>query len=142
MTRNGCANRRAKTRAGTLLVIVLVCLGVGTTIALTMLSSSLRARRQMRTEVQLEQTLWLLDAGKHRAAAQLGLQPDYAGETWSVRPSPVKRADATISIEVDRTAEKQAAVTVVARIAFARNPSHATQRSSTWTVPTIGEDDE
>lgn len=68
-------------RSGTVLLVVLVCMVVTTSIVLGAVQSSLRHRRQLRQDIQMEQTRWLLDAGIGRAISQLERDADYDGET-------------------------------------------------------------
>jgi len=69
-------------RSGTVAIMVLVCLVVTTTIVLGAVTSSLRQRRQLQREIQLEQTRLLLDAGIAKAIAEFENDPAYAGETF------------------------------------------------------------
>ena len=87
-------------RLGSLLVCVLVCLGIATSIMLTAIHSSLRARRQIVRELQMEQTRWLIDAGLQRAVKMVASDPNYMGETWNVVPTIDSHADATIEIKI------------------------------------------
>ena len=74
-------NRHRAEKRGTVLLVVLVCMVVATSIVLGAVQSSLRHRRQLHQEIQLEQTRWLLDAGISRAISQLDRDPEYDGET-------------------------------------------------------------
>ena len=67
-------------RRGAVLIMVLVCLGIATTLILGIVQSSLHQRRHLRQELQLEQTRWLLDAGISRAVSRVQSQPAYEGE--------------------------------------------------------------
>lgn len=87
-------------RIGTLLVCVLVCLGIATSIMLTAVHSSLRARRQIARELQMEQTRWLLDAGVARARSQLRGDSGYSGESWEVTPALAAHQTARIEISL------------------------------------------
>ncbi|EMI54730.1 hypothetical protein [Rhodopirellula sallentina] len=69
---------------GTVLIAVLVCLTVASAITGVALQSSLRSRRHMNVQWQLEQTRLLLDAGIRRAMTRGADNPDYEGESWSV----------------------------------------------------------
>lgn len=95
-------NQRFRTRRGAVLIVVLVCMGVAMTIVLGVVQISLRQRRQLRQDLQMEQTKWLMDAGIGQAIARLKAQPDYDGETMSVAPAIKKYANATIEISVNR----------------------------------------
>lgn len=127
-------------RSGALLVCVLVCLGIATTIVMLSVRSSLQARRQMQHELQLEQTRWLLDAGISRAASQLRQQTDYQGETWQVKPalSSYPEASIAISVNTDGIPSQKKSVTVTARLGsdHASGPalSGPIQRSHTFQI--------
>ena len=89
-------------RRGTVLIAVLVCMGFATTILLGAVQTSLRMRREVRQELQMEQTKWLMDLGVRNAIVKLQDQPEYAGESLSFAPPLGKFADASIEISVDR----------------------------------------
>ncbi len=62
--------RASRQRNGTIVIAVLVCLAIATTILFGAIEVSLRQRRQVRSETQMEQTYWLLDAGIGAAIAK------------------------------------------------------------------------
>ena len=103
---------------GYLLVGVMVCLAIASTIALLSIQSSLRSRRQLRQEECVEQARWLLDAGVNRAAAQLMRSPEYQGEIWKVTPELSSCPDATVVITVNESANADSlrSITVSAHI--------------------------
>ena len=127
----------AKSRSrGSILICVLVCLGIAASIMLVSVRSSLRVRRQMRNETQLEQTRWLLEAGVKRGASRLREDPAYRGETWQVVPALTAYRDATVEIKVTRDAvsDEQASLSVSARIGGQTTHTESTQRSTTLLV--------
>jgi type II secretory pathway component PulK len=71
-------------RSGVVLIAALVCLLILTSIIGTMLQTSLRSRRQLRSQRDLIQCELLLQAGVDRAAFRLSGESDYKGETWNV----------------------------------------------------------
>ncbi len=98
-------NQRSSTiRVGAVLVCVLVCVGVASTIMLTSLHASLRERRQMRQELQMEQTRWLVEAAMIRGTRATRDQDDYRGETWNVSAALRKYAQAEVTINVSPVA--------------------------------------
>lgn len=124
-------NRRLRTRRGTVLIAVLVCMGVAITIVLAVVQVSLRQRRQLRQELQMEQTKWLMDAGIGHATARLKAEPGYDGETMSVAPQIEKYSKASIEISVsrnDRLAER-VRVKITARLGDSDEQSQWTRRS-------------
>ena len=94
--------QRGAARRGTVLIAVLVCMGIATTIVLGAVQTSLRQRRQVRQELQMVQTRWLMDAGIGRAIARLQAQATYDGETLLVSPALEKYSNATVRITVIR----------------------------------------
>ena len=89
-------------RRGTVLIAVLVCMGFATSILLGAVQTSLRLRREVRQELQLEQTKWLMDLGIRKAIIALQGQPAYDGETLAITPPLAKYANASIEITVNR----------------------------------------
>ena len=86
-------------RSAALLICVLVCLLVASSIVMATTHTALRERRNVRIEHQMLQTQLLLDAGILRAAAQLRSSPRYEGETWQPKASIIspRTADAPSS---------------------------------------------
>lgn len=95
-------------RSAAILVCVLVCMGIVSTITLLAVRTSLQVRRQMRQEVQLEQARWLLDAGLARGLQQLRQRADYQGETWDVAPALTSYGQATVQIAIEADGPGQA----------------------------------
>jgi type II secretory pathway component PulK len=93
------------TRRGTVLVAVLVCMGFATIVLLGAVQNSLHQRRQLRLELQMEQTRWLLDAGLSTGLARLQAKPDYDGETLTVTPALDNYDNASVEIAVIRDVE-------------------------------------
>ena len=123
-------------RGGAVLLCVLACLGVATAIVMVSIRSSLRARRQMRQELQLEQTRWLLDAGVAYAKSRLRTDPDYEGELWQVDPGFGSYAEATLEIAIssDDVPANQLRLQVAAKLKTDEPLSKPTVRSSTLLV--------
>ena len=123
--------QRNVSRQRTVLIAVLVCMGIASTIVLGAVQISLRQRQQTRQELQMEQTKWLLDAGIGTAISRLQAQPAYNGETISVTPALEKYPDASIEITVIRSGQPddQVSLKVTARLSGAEKQSPTTQRS-------------
>jgi len=60
---------------------------------------SLSHRRQIRQELQMEQTRWLVDAGVRTALSEIAADEDYSGDQFSVSPL-LKYEKANIEIKV------------------------------------------
>ncbi|WP_068134309.1 hypothetical protein [Roseimaritima ulvae] len=119
-------------------------MGIVTTIALVAVRSSLQVRRQMRQEVQLEQTRWLLDAGLARGTQQLREAADYQGETWQVTPALAGYPQATVKIEIiddDSTPDDSRRLHVTAQLGPSAPSSAAsvgsTRRSDSIIIPPL-----
>ena len=138
-------SRNLKKRRGTILIAVLVCLGIATTIVLGAVQSSMRQHRQVRRELQVEQTRWLLDAGIERAVTGVLAQKEsYPGETLTIAPALKKYAEATIEISLlqfDARSEK-ASLRVTARLSGTGSLAPTTQRSREFVIDTSGDRDE
>ena len=64
------------------------------------MTASLRARRQVNREAQMEQTRWLAEAAFARGLRKLRSQTDYQGERWDAGDAFPAFAVAEASIEV------------------------------------------
>ena len=140
--KNTCERIFGRRRDAAILIVVLVCLGIASSMTVTAMQSSLRARREMSRQWQLEQTRWLLDAGIRQAmnsATKTDQEPDndsapdaaVAGETWDVTDSVSRCSAATITITpVESSAGDDAAVfEVTAVIENEDSPPVQTRRS-------------
>jgi type II secretory pathway pseudopilin PulG len=85
-------------RRGFLLICVLTCMSVASMMAMVSMKSSIRSRRQMNREAQMDQTIRLLQAGYDRAIDQRNRDPSYTGETWDVSEAFAGMAEAKILI--------------------------------------------
>ncbi len=123
-------------RQGAVLVAALVCVAVVMSVLLATVRSSLRLRRQMIREIQMEQTRWLVDAGVRKAIAQIQEQPGYQGQVIAIETVPAKYPTATVEIDVRRsdTDSQQARLVVTARIGDSTNRAGLTQRTEEITI--------
>lgn len=112
--------RRGTNRTGALLVCVLVCMGVATTIMSLSTVSAIRARRSIQKSHQLRQTQYLLDAGVLRCARQLQASPEYRGETWHPDLESLERFNPEVVIAAVET--EQSGVLQVTVVAQMGNP--------------------
>ena len=136
--RQSLDSQRPVARRGTLVVCVLVCLLVASSMVVATTQSALRTRRECRTQQQLRQTELLLDAGIRRAIAQLNANEDYEDEEWT--PPSISGLTPLVRIQVERESDRPT-VQVVASLGI-RESSGAfraatkTQRSLTFQLPT------
>ena len=129
---------RNRSRRGTLVVCVLVCILVACSLMVAATQRALRMRSDARHQHRLRQTELLLDAGIRRAVAA-ARDAEYEGETWN----PVSVEFSSVEIEVARRNQKRVA-TVTARIGsrptsepdtpVVADPAR-TQRTHTFTIP-------
>ena len=122
-------------RSATVLVAVLVCLGVATTILLAAVQVSLGHRRQIRQELQMEQTKWLVDAGVRKALAEVEADEDYSGDIFSVVPL-LKYDNAKLEIQVTLDEDESSALIKVSALVN-RGKDEMTETNQT-TELTIG----
>jgi len=106
MTRSVSLQTNWNERPGAVLVCVLVCMLVAMALVTTMTRSALRCRREVRFEHQLAQTEFLLDAGIHRAARQLGKSDDYQGESWRPAQAITRFDSPLVEIQVSTDANQ------------------------------------
>jgi hypothetical protein len=135
------SNQRSGARHGALVICVLVCLLVASTIVTATTHLALRSRRDVRIEQQMRQTELLLDAGILRAARQLKTPGDYESETW--RPTDaVSRFDnarVDIRVTVDEQVKGSLRVEVIASLGVAvddvqQKTASLTRRSHSFRV--------
>lgn len=122
---------RKSRRQGTILIIVLVCLGLATMIVLGAVKTSIRQRRQMRLELQMVQTKWMLDAGIRKAVVHWQTHPVEDGESLTLIPGLEKYPNATVMITVIQTNPTPGEIhlNVTARIGDSDDGVETTQRS-------------
>ena len=126
---------KTREKKGAVAFAVLVCLVVTTTIVLGAVASSLRHRRQLQKEIQLEQTRLLLDAGIDKAIAEVESDPKYEGQTLDQIDAIGKYKNAIIKIKkLDSTENVQ--FQIVAKLSAKENSgrSETMQRSKTITL--------
>ena len=73
---------RTNKRRGSVLILVLACCAVAVSLIMISLQVSLQQRRQLRSELQLEQTRWVLDAAIRKTIAD----PPEAAEEIELKP--------------------------------------------------------
>ena len=60
---------KVNNRRGAILILVLACCAVAVSLVMIAMQSSLQQRRHLRSELQLEQTRWVLDAAIRKSIA-------------------------------------------------------------------------
>jgi len=113
-----CQDKRSIERRATLLVAVLVCLLVSTSLAVLGIQRSLRHRRETQTLLLSRQAEWLLEAGMMRAIQQLRDSDNYQGETWKPQGPLTQRFEVSVTIRVqaDPNNQSQSIITTIAKL--------------------------
>ena len=125
--------RRSKTllqanqRRGSAIVLVLACCSVAVALVMMSLRTSLNQRRQLRSEHQLEQTRWVLDAAIRKSIVD---PPDESSEDL-LEPKLEKFDKVLVSVEPD---EAKGQVVIRAKIENAAGTS-VTMRSASIEAP-------
>jgi hypothetical protein len=128
-------------RRGAGLVIALVTLLIITSTMGAIIHSLLIDLRQTRQAANELQAHWLADSAVSRAAAQVGANPRYQGETW--RPTIAAESDqesvGVAEIKVERLDAARASLKMTVE---ARYPDHPWRRVVTrriFVIPTLNE---
>ena len=122
-------------RKGSMLLMALACLAVVSAMLFGMLTNVIRDRSQTRVELQMEQTLWLLDAGVEFAKSEL----QHRDENTLIRESRVSvkelgaNGSGVVSYRVTRETESEIEVEVVAEVLGAGAYPQLTKRSRDFT---------
>ena len=136
-------NAQPTTRQGLVTICVLVCLLVATSLAMLVMQSAIRERREMRLRLQMLQTEFLLDAGVQLARSRMSVA-DYQGETWIPDPNTTRFHNANITIELTDDGKS---IKVVASLGAtpqdaSRIAALATRRSHIFSIATNTQDSE
>jgi len=101
---NAKSSRRRK--RGTVIVVTLVCLVIVMGMIASMLSGSLRARRQLHAERDRRQAELLLQAGVDRAIFKIAKDAEYRGESWQLpADSVLGSGEGAVTITASRQAD-------------------------------------
>jgi hypothetical protein len=101
-------------RPGGVLLIVMICLAVGSIFFGLMIRTGLAEWRLVRVQERQMQAAILAESGLNRAAARLAADADYQGETWQITAAELGGGEAAavvISVATDgdhRTIKAQA----------------------------------
>jgi len=121
-------------RRGAVLIVLMVCLLLVTSMLGVMLQTAVRARRQLTVERDRRQAELLLQAGIDRAAYRLASEADYRGETWKLDSDAiVGKGAAEVTIKTVR-AEEPAGWRVQVVAEYPLESHRAIRRSQTFFV--------
>lgn len=87
-------------RCGIVLICVVACLLIATSLAALSIQSTLRYRREIKLSSMLHQTNLALDAGVLRAIDRAKQAANYEGEIWRPNVSPLEGIDVELDIVV------------------------------------------
>lgn len=122
-----------KNRHAASLFVVIACLTVVTMILLSTVTESIRHRRQVRTEIQLEQTSWLLDAGIGKAISMYNQDAKFERTVYSVDES-FSKYQGELAIEIVNVTSEAAHIQITARLQGLQKYSQETKRTRTIVI--------
>ena len=137
-------NDRVSTRQGLVTVCVLVCLLVATSLAMLVMQSAIRERREIRLRHQMLQTEFLLDAGVQLARQRIEGSADYQGETWTPSPTTTHFPNANVVIQLG---DDNQTIEVIASLGVmpddtTRVAANVTRRSHKFSIATTTKESE
>ena len=124
-------------RAGTILICVLACMVLTSSLTAATIRAVLRDRRELRVHQQLRQTELLCEAGIMRAVHGLQEMPDYEGERWTPDLSHSLWPDAVVTIRVESSENADSrTVQVIASLGSEAHFVKSMQRTHAFTIAT------
>jgi type II secretory pathway component PulK len=129
---------RCPSRCGAILVAVLTCLLVASSLVMTAVQSSIRARHTCKDALLIRQTQWLVEAGISRAIEKFRLSNEYHGEVWRPKLSTDNAWNASVQIEEVRPPQphdsEPSRFKIIAKLESQASPSQSIQKSFQFTV--------
>lgn len=113
-----------RSRAGVVLIAVLVALLVVMLISAAIVRGLVVQHRLATAEPIRVQAFWLAESALQRARTQLATSPDYAGETWQVELPPGRNASGQAVIRVEPTQNEPNKRTIIVAARFPNDPIH------------------
>ena len=134
--------QKSEPREGLVLVCVIACLVVATSLVGLAVQASLRGRREARLQLQLRQTELLCEAGVMRAVNRIqNSASGYVGERWTPELNLENYHDAVVEIQIankDQDTHQSNAsaknVTVIARLDSFLDQDGPMQRTHSFVV--------
>lgn len=105
-------SKHSPNRNGSVLIVVLVCLGFAATVMMGALRTSLQQRRQLCNEHDSVQADWLLDAGVRLAIEELGDDESYSGQKVTLKQGLRSGQIGVVEIQVTNQSDKNDLVVV------------------------------
>lgn len=137
MKRIGKSKRR---RGAAAITVVLVCIGVIGILIFASLQTSLRQRRQLDRELQMEQTRWLVEAGMGHAIKLVESKEDLESDPIVIKPELAGNNVAEVKIEFKKAADA-VEVSVTAWIGLDDRPETQTRQTLSEKVNRTSEDE-
>jgi hypothetical protein len=114
---------------------VLVCLAALMMVSGSWLRTIVLAQRHVRADADRLQAEFLAESGLERAAAQLALDANYQGETWTLdRQTLNQRGGAAVTIRVAAVADQPRSRRVTVEAVFPADEARNTRISSATTI--------
>ena len=134
--------RRTEPRRGAILAAVLVCILVILLVGGALVKSLTLQHRQSRIEQEQLQAMWLAQSALSRAIAEIDLDPNYTGSTWTVEldgPEGARVGVAEIAVELGDGPATHGRITIAAR--WPNEPVHRIVHRKQFTIqtPPVGE---
>ena len=115
---------------GAILVIVMVCLIIGTAILGSMAGMAFSGRESLRGEGWQMQARWLAESGVERAAAKLATDPHYSGERWAITAQELGAAEGgAVNIRVEMLSDQPTTRRVHVEADYPDDPIHRCRQS-------------
>ncbi len=112
-------------RTGAVMLAVLVCVGLAGVMMLSILRQAAIRRAEVDLAGRALQARWLAEAALERAAARLGEDPGYGGETWHLAAdSPAAFEGAIVEIRVQPPSGNDASRQVQVQADYPPDPVH------------------
>jgi len=89
-----CQSAPVNSRHGAFIIVVMVCLMIAAVLLGSLVKLALNQQRQLGREQNRLQAEWLADSGLERAAGLLAIDPEYAGEIWTIDAQELGGPDA------------------------------------------------
>ena len=122
-------------RDGATLIVVLVCLGLITSLMFTAFQSSLKQRRQLDRELQMEQTRWLAKAGLAHGMTLLKTEDGLGESPITLKPELAGDRESKVQIEFENS-DNETTITAKAWIGNNDRPEQNTNIELSRTTQT------
>ncbi|MGD9855535.1 MAG: hypothetical protein AB7U20_11365 [Planctomycetaceae bacterium] len=132
---NQSAPTTAPRRAGTAMIVAIICLTLTSAMAVSLVRLALASHEQADREGWRLQSVWLAESGLRRAAARLEGGDEYAGEMWAVDDLGAAHEGGRVAITITEDAENGARLTITAIADFPLDPDDRIRTTRTLTFP-------